>query len=591
MLGVLRPKRLPADANHVDQVRAVGVCKGPEALDASDRDGQRVRIGGQVPDVCRSVDVAVHCEPGDRCGDGSGTEYDPCAPAAEQLRACGPRPGGPRAAGGARELRRLQPCREGEKNGGEQRAPRRVKEKLGRHKAACHRRADEEHQRPVIRVGPAGGTPHHEEGPAPECKVGQHSQGSRGRGHLDELAVRLVVRLRNGSVPGSEPAEHCPVIVRPPAQQRAIDESVQARVPGCQTALHAPRLQVHCRQAVEGGCVRGIGCVLTVGIHALGIRDPKSDHQDGDRECSQGTCGHQAPDSAGQHGPGERQKADGCERSHGGTGRPGQQQHPEVEPGAESPREPMDPPEFAGRGQVRPDCKPAADEQVREHVDAEVGRVVEGPAHARQMRLGQRAEEGNPDAQVPGEDDASHGRAHAAGKGEQRPQRVPGADHRHQDQGEREPVGQIHHPLHAFVVGPEAALKADPRGGREHRDPEAGSKQERQPGPGRTICGIGQREEDPQREDDLDERSRPDRLADHERVDGGLSDHKRGEEHEADADENHPPRDPAEPPLPGRRSSPCASGAATSSSCAPAALLVHPFPHSAGPCPVARSAS
>ena len=121
---------------------------------------------------------------------------------------------------------------------------------------------------------------------------------------------------------------------------------------------------------------------------------------------------------------------------------------------------------------------------------------------------------------------------------EQKQAPVPGgADHGHQNDGECEPVGQVHHAEHPFVGRPEAPLNTDAETCREHRGPEHDGEQDQKPGAGWTVRRLEESEQHPADEQDLDQRSRVQRLPDHEGEYGlGADDEGR----QQDQDDPHP---------------------------------------------------
>ena len=193
--------------------------------------------------------------------------------------------------------------------------------------------------------------------------------------------------------------------------------------------------------------------------------------------------------------------------------------------------------------------EPQREHQVREQVGAEIDRIAERTAHARQVLLGHRTVERNAHLVVPGDDQAGHRRPGARARHQKPPPGCAGAQHRHQHHRERHPVRTVHHSLHALVARPQAALEARPETGREQRNGEAGGERHQHPGPRRAAGRIGERQHRPQREHHLDDRARPHSLPDHEREDGSLRHHEGSQQQQPDAGENAEPQ----PRLPCRR--------------------------------------
>ena len=107
---------------------------------------------------------------------------------------------------------------------------------------------------------------------------------------------------------------------------------------------------------------------------------------------------------------------------------------------------------------------------------------------------------------------------------------------------EHDPVGLVHHALHAFIVRRQAVPGVHPpEPRREHRGAIAGHQQHQQPRARRPVARVQQRQQRPQGERHRNQRPRPQRLADDERVHGaGRHDERRQEEQAEHAEQREP---------------------------------------------------
>ena len=83
-----------------------------------------------------------------------------------------------------------------------------------------------------------------------------------------------------------------------------------------------------------------------------------------------------------------------------------------------------------------------------------------------------------------------------------------GAQDRRQHERELEPVRLVHHALHPLVVRPHAGLEVDPEAGREQQIAKVRREEQQQPRPRGAGGRIGEREQRPEEERDLDGRLR-----------------------------------------------------------------------------------
>ena len=177
-------------------------------------------------------------------------------------------------------------------------------------------------------------------------------------------------------------------------------------------------------------------------------------------------------------------------------------------------------------------------------MDAEIGRVAEHRADAGMAPLPNHAMHNGINLKVAGNGQQRHRDAGAEVEAEQNAQFAKAAQNGCRNDRQRKPMRRIHPARHAFVVGPQAALRADAEAGRHGRPSQARRQQKQQPGARRTKGQIQDSQQRPQPENNLDERPRIQRLAHHERINAVFGNNERRQQQQNDADANAPKQGP-----------------------------------------------
>ena len=171
--------------------------------------------------------------------------------------------------------RRFQAHGEAEQQHGLECADGGVEQDQALNQATEQRRAGEHRRRPLARLHRPGRAPQHQERRCPERQPGQETQGTGGRGDLDDLAAGVVMGLGDGAVTGGVAAEHRPEVLRAPAQHGTRREALEAGLPGHEAALDARPLEV------ERGDIARHGVVEPQHGGAVGGGDAQTDRDRG----------------------------------------------------------------------------------------------------------------------------------------------------------------------------------------------------------------------------------------------------------------------------------------------------------------------